>query len=55
MFVKSTNYAFAIDMRDKRKYAMKNALKMMVLFVLMLIGFLGVVIAYLVYPGTKRI
>jgi hypothetical protein len=52
MFVKSTNDAPAIDMRDKRKYSMRNALKVMVMFAIVLIGFLGVVFAYLAYPGT---
>jgi len=52
MFVKSTNDAPAIDMRDKRKYSMRNALKVMVMFAIVLIGFLGVVFANLAYPGT---
>jgi hypothetical protein len=48
MFVKS-NDAPAIDMRDKRKYPI---LKIMAMCVIVPIGFLAVVFAYLAYPGT---
>ena len=52
MFIETTNNASAIGMRDKGKSAMKNALKIMAICVIVLIGFLGAVFAYLVDPGT---
>jgi DNA-binding beta-propeller fold protein YncE len=52
MFIESTNDTSAIDIRDKGKWSMKNTLQVMAMCVIVLIGFLGVVFAYLVYPGT---
>src|ERR1700738_2129207 len=52
MFIETTNNASAICMRDKGRSAMKTALKIMAICVIVLIGFLGAVFAYLVDPGT---
>jgi DNA-binding beta-propeller fold protein YncE len=41
-----------IDTKSKGNHAMKNTLKIMGAVVIVLIGFVGVVLAYLGYPGT---
>jgi DNA-binding beta-propeller fold protein YncE len=50
MFVESTNDAPAMNKRGK--HAMRNALKIAAMVVIVLISLLGVVLAYLSYPGT---
>jgi len=52
MLAKITHGAPTVDTRDKRRYAMRNGLKTMAMFAIVLIGFLAVVFAYLAYPGT---
>jgi hypothetical protein len=51
MLAESTRAEFAIDMKGKGHLAMKNTLKIVGAVVIALIGFVGVVLAYLVYPG----
>jgi DNA-binding beta-propeller fold protein YncE len=50
--VKSTNDSRVIEVRGKGKHAMKTILKITTTVLIVLIGLLGAVLAYLVYPGT---
>jgi len=52
MLAESTSAEFTIDMKCKGRLAMKNTLKIVGAVVLVLVSFVGVVLAYLVYPGT---
>jgi DNA-binding beta-propeller fold protein YncE len=52
MLAESTSAGPTIDRKDKGSRAMKNPLKILGAFVLVLVSFVGVVLAYLVYPGT---
>ena len=52
MLAESTSAGPTIDVKGKGNHAMKNTLKIMRAVVLVLISFVGVVLAYLVYPGT---
>lgn len=52
MFVESARDTPAVDTRDEGKHAVKNALRIMVAFLVVLVGFVGVALAYLGYPGT---
>ena len=52
MLAESTSAEFTIDMKGKGRLAMKNTLKIVGAVVLVLVSFVGVVLAYLVYPGT---
>jgi DNA-binding beta-propeller fold protein YncE len=52
MLAESISPGPTIDRKSKGNHAMKNALKIIGAFVIVLISFAGVVLAYLVYPGT---
>jgi hypothetical protein len=52
MYVQSAKDTSATDTRDKGKHPVKNALRIMMAFVIVLIVLLGVALAYLSYPGT---
>jgi len=52
MLAESTSAGPTIDVKGKGNHAMKNTLKIMRAVVLVLTSFVGVVLAYLVYPGT---
>src|SRR5258708_12146259 len=52
MVAESISTGPTIDRKSKGNHAMKNALKIIGTFVIVLISFAGVVLAYLVYPGT---
>jgi DNA-binding beta-propeller fold protein YncE len=52
MLAESTSTGPAIDMKDKGNHAMRNTLKIIGAIVIVLISFAGVVLTYLVYPGT---
>jgi DNA-binding beta-propeller fold protein YncE len=52
MLADSTSAGPTIDMKGKGNHAMKNTLKIMGTVAIVLISFVGVVLAYLVYPGT---
>jgi DNA-binding beta-propeller fold protein YncE len=52
MLAESTSTGPAIDRKDKGNHAMKNTLKIIGAIVIVLISFAGVVLTYLVYPGT---
>ncbi len=52
MLAESISAGSTIDRKSKGNHAMKNALKIIGAVVIVLISFAGVVLAYLVYPGT---
>jgi DNA-binding beta-propeller fold protein YncE len=52
MVVESTNDTRVNEIRGKEKHFMKTMLKIAMMVVVALISFLGVVVAYLAYPGT---
>ena len=52
MLAESISTGPTIDRKSKGNHTMKNALKIIGAFVIVLISFAGVVLAYLVYPGT---
>ena len=52
MSAQSTSASPTIDRKDEENQAMKNTLKIMGAVVIVLISFVGVVLAYLVYPGV---
>src|SRR6267378_1175182 len=52
MLAESISPGPTIDRKSKGNHAMKNALKIIGAVVIVLISFAGVVLAYLVYPGT---
>jgi DNA-binding beta-propeller fold protein YncE len=52
MIAESTNAGPTVAMKSKKNHAIKSTLKIAVTVVIVLISFVGVVLAYLVYPGT---
>src|ERR1700676_783846 len=52
MVVESTNDTRVLEIRSKGKHFMKTMLKVAMMVVIALVSFLGVVLAYLAYPGT---
>jgi len=54
MIAESTHVVPTVDMRSEGKHVMKNLFRIMVMFAIVLIGFLGAALAYLSYPGTPN-
>jgi hypothetical protein len=54
MIAESTHVVPTVDMRSEGKHVMKNLLRIMVMFAIVLIGSLGAAVAYLSYPGTPN-
>ena len=52
MLAESISAGPTIDMKGKRNHSMKNTFKTMRTVVIVLISFVGVMLAYLVYPGS---